>query len=128
MKKTALLVILVEDQESLGKNMKKVIENHGFQVIWCRDSGSAQETYDTQKEKLFAVILDGHLNDTSKDDTLPLIKHMVEDNFQGFMIATSLDPTMEFQMKVAGCTSHCTKMDIIKELQKLTEMSVRTTV
>ena len=126
MKKTALLVILVEDQE-IGKNMKKVIENHGFQVIWCRDSGSARETYDTQKEKLFAVILDGHLNDTSEDDTLPLIKHMVDDNFQGFMIAASMDPAMAFQMKAAGCTSQCSKMDIIKELQKLTEMSVKAT-
>jgi len=126
-KKPDLLVLLVEDHEKLGKSMREVIKSYGFQVIWCRDSVSAQETYDTQKEKLFAVILDGHLNDTSKDDTLPLIKHMVDDNFQGFMIATSLDPTMEFQMKAAGCTSQCSKMDIIKELQKLTEMSVKAT-
>lgn len=111
------LVLLVEDHQLTGESMKKLMEYENFEVIWVTNSSDAFTAFDSNKDKLAAIILDGYLESTSGDTTIPLIKHMKDQGFGGYMLATSGSLDLRREMVKAGCTDHCPKEHFMSHLE-----------
>ena len=109
-----LLVLLVEDHDINGRYMKELLECEDFEVIWTKDLKTAEEAYKLHKNDLKAIILDGHLD--VRTNTLPLIKYIKDDGFEGLMLATSEDPILRIDMMKEGCSAHCFKRHFLHHL------------
>lgn len=111
------LVLLVEDHHVVGENMKKLMEYEGFEVVWATNTPDALKAFDSRKDQLAAIILDGYLESTSGDTTIPLIGYMKTKGFKGYMLATSGSLEMRREMMKAGCTDHCPKEHFMSHLE-----------
>jgi len=93
----------------------------GFRVIWSQTLYDAAREYTAHRENLAAVILDGILDNTIPNPvtSLPLILLMKKHKFEGHMIAVSQSPRMRKEMIKAGCTTECTKSDVLSVVAQL---------
>jgi DNA-binding response OmpR family regulator len=112
------LVLLVEDHQSTGENMKLLLEYEDFEVIWATNTLDALKAFDSNKDQLTAIVLDGYLENTSRDTTIPLIVYMKAQGFSGYMLAASSSSEMRREMMVVGCTDHCPKEHFLSCLEK----------
>ena len=111
------LVLLVEDDQFTGENMKALLELEDFEVILATNTPDSFKAFDLNKDKLTAIILDGSMEKTSGNTTIPLIEYIKAQGFGGYILAASSSPVMRMEMMVAGCNDHCPKAHFLTHLK-----------
>ena len=114
-------VLLVEDHAAEARVLTRLVRSYGgvIEIVWASSSDVAVNVYRELKGSLWAIVFDGYLETTSRDDTLPIIALVKSDGFSGHMIAYSGNPDMMKRMVRAGCTERCPKDEVINVLLEL---------
>lgn len=116
-------ILLIEDNQTLCRMWPMMIDDLNVTLSFASTLDDAHQLIGEDPNQYIAIFVDGRIevDSTQPPDTLDLIHMIISQGFSGPLIAMSHDDQTQRQQIDAGCTSRCSKDDVINEIHRLVQ-------